>query len=259
MRTARSTSETTNPSSTEVRSMSPTPDLGRGTDVLDWVGHEEYGTGPSVHGDDHRLDAGEAAGLTAALAEIPHPAFVIWADGCVALANGSGLASSERAPESVASHLLASLGGRDETFRVTRILSPGGSSHFLAVEQEGGIDLPARIQAASAKWGATPRQEQVLRLLALGQSNKTIAGTLGCAPSTVELHVTALLRKSGCESRCELVSTLWSGASGHRPPAHADGRHRGRVDASTGRSLGRSWSAPLQRVNALMAGSGNGP
>ena len=98
--------------------------------------------------------------------------------------------------------------------------------------------------------GRHARQAQVLELLALGQANKTIASALGCAPSTVELHVTALLRKSGCESRCEMVSTLWSGAAGQRPPLHPEGRRRGRMSAATGRSLGRSWSAPLPPLAA---------
>lgn len=244
MRTARSTSETKNPSTAQPQFPSPAPRHEVGGDVLNWVGHEDYVTNPSPQQEDPVLDPGEAAGLSVALDEIPAPAFVIWADGHVALANGSGRASSDRAPEAVASHLLASLGGREATFRVTRIDSPGGSSHFLAVEQLGALDLPARIRDASERWGATPRQAQVLELLALGQANKTIASALGCAPSTVELHVTALLRKSGCESRCEMVSTLWSGAAGHRQPLHPEGRRRGRMNASTGRSIGRSWSAP---------------
>jgi DNA-binding CsgD family transcriptional regulator len=250
MRTARSTSEPKNPSRAQPQPPSPAPRHDDGADVLDWVGHENYVSNPSAQRDDPVLDPGEAAGLSAALDEIPAPAFVIWADGHVALANGSGRASSARAPEAVASHLLASLGGREATFRVTRIDSPGGSSHFLAVEQLGALDLPARIRDASARWGATPRQAQVLELLALGQANKTIASALGCAPSTVELHVTALLRKSGCESRCEMVSTLWSGAAGQRPPLRPEGRRRGRMNASTGRSIGRSWSAPLPPLAA---------
>ena len=249
MRTARSTSETKNPSRLQLTSPTRTSRDEDGADVLSWVGHEDYVTNPSPS-DDPVLDPGEAAGLSAALDEIPSPAFVIWADGHVALANGSGRASSDRSPEAVASHLLASLGGREATFRVTRIHSPGGSSHFLAVEQLGAIDLPARVRDAAARWGATPRQTQVLELLALGQPNKAIASTLGCAPSTVELHVTALLRKSGCEGRCEMVSTLWSGAAGQRPPLHPEGRRRGRRSATTGRSLGRSWLAPLPPLAA---------
>jgi DNA-binding CsgD family transcriptional regulator len=156
------------------------------------------------------LDPAEAAGLAAALDEVPFSAFVIWADGRVALANAAGRAARELAPELVASSLLASLGGRDDTFRVRRILSPGAPSHFVAVQQGKPEDPVPRVAAAVASWGVTPRQAEVLGLLALGQANKTIASTLGCAGATVEIHVSTLLKKSGCQSRCELVSKFWS-------------------------------------------------
>jgi DNA-binding CsgD family transcriptional regulator len=156
------------------------------------------------------LDPAEAAALAAALEEIPSPAFVIWGDGRVAFANGTGCAASERAPELTSAHLLASLGGRDDVFRVTRIHAPGTPSHFLAVRSRGAADPAPRVVAAATRWGITPRQSEVLALLALGQANKTIARALGCASSTVEIHVTALLARSSCESRSELVSRFWS-------------------------------------------------
>ena len=43
-----------------------------------------------------------------------------------------------------------------------------------------------------------------------GEVTKDIAQTLGCSESTVELHVTALLRKSGATSRTELVARFWT-------------------------------------------------
>jgi DNA-binding CsgD family transcriptional regulator len=109
---------------------------------------------------------------------------------------------------------------KSEAHAIQFELDPAGSRHLLAVEREGSIDLAARVVAASTRWGATPRQAEVLGLLALGQANKTIACTLGCAASTIEIHVTALLAKSGCESRCEMVSRIWLGSDGqrHRAP-----------------------------------------
>jgi DNA-binding CsgD family transcriptional regulator len=68
----------------------------------------------------------------------------------------------------------------------------------------------ARLAASARSLGLTPRQEQVLGLLAQGLSNRAIAVELGCAEATVEVHVTALLRKSGCESRCEVMARVWS-------------------------------------------------
>ena len=46
----------------------------------------------------------------------------------------------------------------------------------------------------------------------MGQSNRGVARALGCAESTVELHVSALLAKSQCEGRAHLVARLWSGS-----------------------------------------------
>jgi DNA-binding CsgD family transcriptional regulator len=182
------------------------------------------------------LEAAEAAGLAAALDEIPSPAFVIWADGSIAVANDSGRAASAWAPELVASQLLASLGGRDESFRVTRIASPGAPSHFLAVQRRGAVDPAERVATAASTWGLTPRQEEVLALLVLGRSNKAMADALGCASSTVEIHVTALLSRSDCESRCELVSRFWSEPiAQHRRRGHAAGQER-RLQASAPRT-----------------------
>jgi len=166
------------------------------------------------------LEPAEAAALSAVLEEIPSAAFVVWTDGRIARANRLGLAASERAPELVSSALIESLGGRSDTYRLTRILAPGAPRHFLAVLAGGAVDPGLRVTAAAGRFGFTPRQAQVLGLLALGRSNKAIGNELGCAEATVEIHVTALLRKSGCSSRYELMSRLWSEPIG---PAVAPG------------------------------------
>ena len=49
----------------------------------------------------------------------------------------------------------------------------------------------------------TPRESEILGLLAEGQSNKTIARNLGISDGTVKLHVKAILRKLGVHSRVE--------------------------------------------------------
>ena len=162
------------------------------------------------------LDPAEAAGLAAALEEIPSAAWVVWADGRVALANGAGRSASDGVPEIAPPRLWACLDGRDDALRVTRILAPGAPPHYLAVRRRGAEDPAARVAAAASRWALTPGQSRVLALLALGQPNKAIASALGCAEATVEVHVTALLAKSGCASRCQLVSRLWSEPVGSR-------------------------------------------
>ena len=49
----------------------------------------------------------------------------------------------------------------------------------------------------------TPREYQILSLLAEGQSNKVIARNLGISDGTVKLHVKAILRKLNIHSRVQ--------------------------------------------------------
>jgi DNA-binding CsgD family transcriptional regulator len=52
----------------------------------------------------------------------------------------------------------------------------------------------------------TPRQSQVLNLVvSRGSSNKAIAKILKISESTVKLHITAVLKKFGCQNRTQLA------------------------------------------------------
>ena len=52
----------------------------------------------------------------------------------------------------------------------------------------------------------TPREQQVLRMLALGLANKEIAARLNISEHTVKFHVAAILGKLGAASRTEAVA-----------------------------------------------------
>lgn len=52
----------------------------------------------------------------------------------------------------------------------------------------------------------TPREREVLQMLAGGLANKEIAAKLGISEHTVKFHVTAILGKFGATSRTEAVS-----------------------------------------------------
>ena len=52
----------------------------------------------------------------------------------------------------------------------------------------------------------TPREQEVLRLLALGLANKEIAARLSISEHTVKFHVAAILGKLGAASRTEAVA-----------------------------------------------------
>ena len=51
----------------------------------------------------------------------------------------------------------------------------------------------------------TPRQRQVLQLIAEGHSNKAVADALGISPKTVEFHKDALMRALGLHTTAELT------------------------------------------------------
>jgi len=67
-----------------------------------------------------------------------------------------------------------------------------------------------RLDAAARRWELTPKQADVLGLLVHGLTNRSIAAALGCAESTVELHVTTLLRKAHCSGRAQVVARYWT-------------------------------------------------
>ncbi len=52
-------------------------------------------------------------------------------------------------------------------------------------------------------WNLTPRETEILRHIAQGASNKDIANTLGIVDGTVKLHVRAVLKKLGVQSRVQ--------------------------------------------------------
>lgn len=157
------------------------------------------------------LGDAEVAVIAALLDEIPAAAYVVWGDGSVAFANDAGTEAITRAPAETGLHLISSLAGHDDSFQVKRIAVAGAPSHFIAVQRGGPADTETRVRVAAGSLEATPRQAEVLSLLVRGRSNKAIAAELGCAEATVEIHVGVLFKKSGCGSRCEMVSRFWSG------------------------------------------------
>jgi DNA-binding CsgD family transcriptional regulator len=147
--------------------------------------------------------------LPAALEEIPSAAFLVSPRGKVVHANRAGRAALETsgAAPGVRSALAAP---GHPSFRWTEVRAPGLPVHFLAVARRPPTRHAERVAACARDLGLTPRQAEVLALLARGAANKTIAAELGCGEPTVEFHVTALLAKAGCESRSALVARFWS-------------------------------------------------
>lgn len=70
--------------------------------------------------------------------------------------------------------------------------------------------LKRQIAIVNERWRLTPRQVEVLELLARGESNSGIAAELSISERTVEVHLTAIFVRAQCKSRTELIATVWA-------------------------------------------------
>ncbi len=64
---------------------------------------------------------------------------------------------------------------------------------------------PPNLSPQTDNSGLTPRQRDVIRLMARGLPNKSIARELNCSDGTVKLHVSAILRTLHARNRTEAV------------------------------------------------------
>ncbi len=145
--------------------------------------------------------------LGAALEAIPSPAFVVREPGAVVLANGRGRAMLLAEQDRVATLLRTTAPPPRGPSRFTMQAAP---DHQLVVVHDLEQDARARLGNVSRRWGLTPRQSAVMELVARGDSNRAVAARLGCSEKTVELHVSALLAKTRCASRSQLVASFWT-------------------------------------------------
>lgn len=67
-------------------------------------------------------------------------------------------------------------------------------------------EVAAKLADRYTQVALTPREFNVLRLMALGRSNRAIGEELSIAEATVKVHVTRLLEKLNASSRTEAVS-----------------------------------------------------
>jgi two-component system, NarL family, response regulator YdfI len=81
-----------------------------------------------------------------------------------------------------------------------------GAFHGLLVLPAGALEASepgALFERASP---LTPREMEILSLLAAGDSNKTIAARLSLSVHTVKFHISSILSKLGASSRTEAVT-----------------------------------------------------
>jgi len=90
------------------------------------------------------------------------------------------------------------------------VLAADGSRHLVSGPTASAlIGRLERRQPAPHPRRLTPRQLEILRLMARGLSNPEIAGSLGLRPATVRLHIRQILRRLGAANRTQAVSRAY--------------------------------------------------
>ncbi|MFE2424136.1 response regulator [Streptomyces hokutonensis] len=105
-----------------------------------------------------------------------------------------------RAVEAGARGYVLKAGPPEELFRAVRAAAAGGMT--LAPE------AAAQFAGSASEPGPvlSEREIEVVRLLALGHTNRTIAGTLHLAEATIKTHLVRIYRKLGTENRAGTVT-----------------------------------------------------
>jgi DNA-binding NarL/FixJ family response regulator len=89
---------------------------------------------------------------------------------------------------------------RDEVFRAIRVVHAGGS----LIEPVVASKLIRQVREVPD--ALTPRETEVLELLAQGASNKKIAQTLFVSERTIKFHVSSILAKLNASNRTEAAA-----------------------------------------------------
>lgn len=152
--------------------------------------------------------------LEASLDSIESPAYIVSESGTALHTNEAGrrkLAGSADELRGELAQAVASIAAAGPPpppgVLVTALRSKPNPTYFLVLFREPST-FESNIAYAAALWELTPRQRDVLELVAEGFSNKTIAVRLGCTERTVESHLTTIYEKSGVTSRTALVAAM---------------------------------------------------
>jgi DNA-binding CsgD family transcriptional regulator len=173
---------------------------------------------PRTEGEERRRLSDLMVAFDLALEAIKAPALLIGNDGHILRANAIARTTltADAAPlrRSLALALTWAAHGRATAdWRACAWdLTPVGRDRdivgFLAILRGPPSEqaLGEALAAARRRWKLTPRQVEVLELVARGLTNELIAETLGIGKGTVEFHLSALFDKAGVSNRATLIA-----------------------------------------------------
>lgn len=95
-------------------------------------------------------------------------------------------------------------------------LSRGLAAKIMRYLAHGG-------RSSTAAAGLTPREEEILRLVAEGKTNRDVAATLFISDATVKFHMTNILNKLHLENRAQVVAYAHRhGLAGSKDPSSSE-------------------------------------
>lgn len=143
------------------------------------------------------------------LETLDRPAFLVRAPNRVELANGAGRVLLQKAKRATLAWIERAMTDSAPGWSATRFKDLGAPDLALVTERPAGANFERRIDDARRAWGLSPAQCSVLRLVVRGFSNKEIAASFKRVEGTIELHVSAILRRARVDSRARLLAKFW--------------------------------------------------
>ena len=121
----------------------------------------------------------------------------------------AGLVASDVAPSALERTIAAAIRG-DSAFPRSSYTGLARLAAFASAQRRGRTS------------GLTPRQEQVVRLIARGATDRELAHVLGISESTAHKHVQNAMRRVNARSRSQLVATISRSSDANLPKALAN-------------------------------------
>jgi DNA-binding CsgD family transcriptional regulator len=153
------------------------------------------------------MQAASAVDVTDQLAQVAAPTLVVHRRGMTQIPVDVPRSLADDLPRG---RLVVLEGDQPTLFKAEPDVAVGMLTAFFCDGIEPAADTAAPAPAAAAGPSAatplSPRELEVLRLLAAGESNQQIARRLGLSPHTVERHVANLYRKIGARGRADATA-----------------------------------------------------